>query len=217
MADEIAPFRVRIVPGFRGTRCPGCSSVSPCDPDPDCELCGGKGWIEFKESPTMDATSELFPEPAIVFELFVPGLPKTKGSFQPLVSRHKAKKTGKHYVYMKESGTDDSRDARKAWTKIVTDSVWTAWDDEVGRKLDKGEAVSVSMLFLLPRPKTVKRKYPTSLMDGDVDKLSRLVLDALKKAGVYKDDSQVCDAPPSKRYAREDQAEGCLIKIEILS
>lgn len=165
----------------------------------------------------MTKTAPLFPEPAIAFELFVPGLPKTKGSFNPLISKYPSKKTGKHYIYMQESGTDKSRDARKAWIKIVTDSVAWEWDAKVGRKLEGDEAVSVSMMFWLPRPKTVKRKYPTSLMDGDVDKLSRLVLDALKKAGVYSDDSQVCDAPPRKRYADHDQAEGCLIKIELLT
>lgn len=59
--------------------------------------------------------------------------------------------------------------------------------------------VRVEAVFFLPRPKTVKREYPTVAPDGD--KLSRGLLDALTTAGVYEDDAQVVDLIALKRYS----------------
>ena len=50
--------------------------------------------------------------------------------------------------------------------------------------------VRVDLKFLIPRPKTVVRKYPVGRYDGDIDKLMRGILDAMTGV-VYKDDSQV--------------------------
>ena len=45
----------------------------------------------------------------------------------------------------------------------------------------------VELDFYLPRPKTVKRQWPT--VRPDADKLLRAVLDLMTKAGVYCDDA----------------------------
>ena len=58
--------------------------------------------------------------------------------------------------------------------------------------------VRVEVVFYLPRPKTVKREYPS--VAPDVDKCARAVLDALTAAGVYVDDAQVVDLVALKRY-----------------
>lgn len=58
-------------------------------------------------------------------------------------------------------------------------------------------AVSVSLGFLLRRPKSVSREHPT--VPPDVDKLVRAVLDSLTGT-VYEDDAQVTDMHVTKRY-----------------
>ena len=71
--------------------------------------------------------------------------------------------------------------------------------------------VSVRLLFLMPRLKTVIRKYPTGKREGDVDKLLRAILDAMTGV-VYGDDSQVVDAHPRKEYT--DGETGVWIHID---
>lgn len=73
--------------------------------------------------------------------------------------------------------------------------------------------VSVEVVFLLPRPKSVSTKRrPLPTVKPDLDKLLRSTLDALKSAGVYGDDSQVVQVACSKVYA-EDQPSGAVIEI----
>ncbi len=81
------------------------------------------------------------------------------------------------------------------WYKDVERSIGEQWD----HGMLEGP-VKVRFLFLLPRKKTVKRKFPISKFDGDVDKLVRAIFDAMTGI-VYKDDSQVCDSSEQKRYA----------------
>jgi len=64
--------------------------------------------------------------------------------------------------------------------------------------------VSIEIDFYLPRPRTVKRIYPT--VPPDLDKLIRGVLDALTGIG-YLDDSQVVDIKASKAYSPTPGAE----------
>jgi len=59
------------------------------------------------------------------------------------------------------------------------------------------EAVVMTMYFTMPKPRTVKRNYPT--VPPDLDKLVRAVLDALT-AICYVDDSQVVELYAKKIY-----------------
>lgn len=77
------------------------------------------------------------------------------------------------------------------------------WSDRISaeaREYD-GEpmsgAVEMRLTFYLPRPKTVKRRYPT--VKPDIDKLARAVQDALNGI-VYRDDAQVVSLSVHKRY-----------------
>lgn len=74
------------------------------------------------------------------------------------------------------------------------------------------EPVSISVIFNLPKPKSVKRQEPT--VPPDLDKLQRAVGDALSIDCKYlKDDSVITEWHAYKRY---DPAPSVFIKIAIL-
>lgn len=80
--------------------------------------------------------------------------------------------------------------------------------------------VSVFIEFYFPRPLAAKnRLYPHKRSVGDIDKLSRAVLDALQptktEPGVLADDSLVVDLSAHKRYT-ESQMTGAYIAIREL-
>lgn len=60
--------------------------------------------------------------------------------------------------------------------------------------------LSVDLLFVIPRKKTVTRELPT--VPPDLDKLTRAVFDALTLAKVWADDALVVDLSAHKRYGR---------------
>ena len=57
--------------------------------------------------------------------------------------------------------------------------------------------IKVDILFLLRKPKTVKREYPT--VPSDVDNYAKLVLDCMNEI-VIEDDSMVIDLRVRKEY-----------------
>ena len=80
--------------------------------------------------------------------------------------------------------------------------------------------VSVFIEFYFPRPLAAKnRLYPHKRSVGDIDKLSRAVLDALQptktEPGVLADDSLVVDLSAHKRYT-ESEMTGAYIAIREL-
>ena len=63
--------------------------------------------------------------------------------------------------------------------------------------------LNVVLAFALPKPKVAERgprRWPTSKNAGDVDKLTRAVLDALTDAAVFGDDGQVVRLVVEKDY-----------------
>lgn len=74
--------------------------------------------------------------------------------------------------------------------------------------------VRVELVFLLDRPKSVKRPLPQTR--PDIDKLARSTLDALQSSGVIVEDGRVADLVLSKRYADGVPA-GCQIRITDLA
>jgi hypothetical protein len=65
----------------------------------------------------------------------------------------------------------------------------------------------------VPRPASVKwTKRPYPVVAPDLDKYVRGIGDALKQAGVYKDDAQIVAIRATKRYA-DDQQPGAWIVI----
>jgi hypothetical protein len=139
------------------------------------------------------------------------GIPKPQGSKIPGVSS----KTGKMFV-REQSGkglTDWRQDVKEAalLARGVKYDVTPQADgvNEVGADIATFTgAVRLRVDFFHPRPASVpvkKRKHPT--VAPDLDKEVRGVGDALKAAGVYKDDAQIIEIRASKRYVTDDPAD----------
>lgn len=143
---------------------------------------------------------------------FVAGKPVCKGSKNGQVHRTKS---GKLYATV----YDQPGTKLKKWEKAV---YLTALSQRQGQGLIQNP-VRVRLYFQTPRPKshlTSKgkpssqyREYPTSKQVGDIDKLSRAVLDGLTGA-IYADDSQVIRLETEKHYS---EPEGVWIEIFELS
>lgn len=79
--------------------------------------------------------------------------------------------------------------------------------------------VSVSIKFVMPRPKRLQRsKDPAGeiphITKPDPDNLAKAVLDVCSDLGVWRDDRQVCDLFVQKRYTRKDGRSGMHLVIE---
>jgi Holliday junction resolvase RusA-like endonuclease len=127
-----------------------------------------------------------------VYEFTVNGLPKTKGSYRGTLNKH----TGRVVVFQDCKQT-------KPWQKAI---------EVEAKKVAPPEPLTgpicVSAIFKIQRGKTVKREFPT--VKPDIDKLERVVLDAL--TGIfYVDDGQVINVHTYKLY---DTSPGVDIAIQ---
>jgi crossover junction endodeoxyribonuclease RusA len=84
------------------------------------------------------------------------------------------------------------------------------WEAKVAGATPHGLPVRITIIFIMPRPKTVKRPYPT--VAPDLDKLVRGVLDGLTGIA-YEDDAQVIEIHAHKVYGSSSGAE---IRLEII-
>ena len=143
---------------------------------------------------------------------FVAGKPVCKGSKNGQVNRTK---NGKLFATV----YDQPGAKLKKWERAV---YMTALSQRLGCGLIQNP-VRVRLYFQTPRPAshtTSKGKptkafleYPTSKAVGDIDKLSRAVLDGLTGA-IYADDSQVIRLETEKHYS---SPEGVWIEVVELS
>ena len=115
---------------------------------------------------------------------FVSGDPKTKGSWVPV----RGKGNGK--TKLRPAGKGHGK-----WFKRVRDEFARQWR---GEPLLEGP-VSVVLSFKLPRPKTVRRRFPISRYDGDGDKHERAIWDGLTGT-VIVDDGQIVKWNGEKEY-----------------
>lgn len=100
----------------------------------------------------------------------------------------------------------------KVWRDDVRDSVLRANNMP---KVRLEGAVILTLAFVLQRPKTApKKRVLSAAKKPDLDKLIRAVMDALKSADVYQDDSQVTTIVASKRVAGLDETPGVFITIQ---
>jgi Holliday junction resolvase RusA-like endonuclease len=133
----------------------------------------------------------------------VPGLPVPQGSKKPVTIK------GRTILI------DDNK-ALPKWradvARIVAHGLPAGW-----RPLDG--PVEVELLFRLPRPAPGQRGsviaagMPIHQTSGDTDKLERAILDALKTAHVYTDDSRVTDLIGRKRYPGPGERPGVTIEV----
>lgn len=96
----------------------------------------------------------------------------------------------------------------KPWMKAIRTAALTQ-ASELGVTEMIDVPVSVFIEFYFPRPAAAKNRiYPHKRSVGDIDKLSRAVLDALQptrtEKGILTDDSLVVDLMAYKRYATDD-------------
>jgi crossover junction endodeoxyribonuclease RusA len=75
------------------------------------------------------------------------------------------------------------------------------------------EPLELSVIFYLPRPKSVSREFPAVM--PDVDKLLRAVFDSLSGV-IYLDDSRIIRATAQKLYA-DHRGPGAVIRVNTLA
>ena len=98
----------------------------------------------------------------------------------------------KAFVVNGRACTTNANSKTKAWETLVA----TVAQEHRPEELWRGP-VAVALRFIVSKPKTVKRGYPS--VKPDIDKLARAVLDGLTGI-VFQDDAQVIDLEVRKRY-----------------
>jgi Holliday junction resolvase RusA-like endonuclease len=121
-----------------------------------------------------------------VISYFIPGEPAPQGSKNGFV------KNGR--VVMVESSLKV-----KPWRAAVTQKTAQYMSWETLNALDK--PVEIALVFYLPKPKSVKRTWPS--VKPDLDKLIRSTFDGLTTGGLYTDDALVIAVSASKQYATD--------------
>lgn len=117
------------------------------------------------------------------------GAPSPQGSKIPGVT-----KAGKAFV------REQAGEGLKHWRKSIIDATIEA-RAAIHHQTIAGP-VAMAITFFMPRPATVKRAQPS--VRPDLDKMVRAAGDALKSAGAYKDDGNICQLLAIKRYATDD-------------
>ncbi|HEY8590687.1 MAG TPA: RusA family crossover junction endodeoxyribonuclease [Naasia sp.] len=111
--------------------------------------------------------------------------------------------------------TDQNAKVLKPWRTAVAEAAQYA---AFGRTeellpLRKAQAaLDVDLVFLLPRPASVKRSWPS--VSPDIDKLARSVLDGLTASGLIRDDSQIVRLVALKRYSDRP---GAVVKVGLMA
>lgn len=127
------------------------------------------------------------------------GIPATAGSFVP-----RKRKNGS--LYLLRSGSQKHKKWRQAAESTIRQTVDT-WKWEV----TQDDQYSVSLSFLLPKPKSVTRDQPN--VKPDIDKLCRSTLDALTVGKAIDDDARIIQLTASKTYAAGSEQPGCYITV----
>ena len=117
-----------------------------------------------------------------VISYFVDGEPAPQGSKNGFV------KNGR--VVMVESSKKV-----KPWREAV------AWQTKAKVRQPMTSPVEIALVFHLPKPKSVTRKWPS--VKPDLDKLIRSTFDGLTTGGLYTDDALVIAVSASKQYATD--------------
>lgn len=114
--------------------------------------------------------------------LTLPGRPAPKGSLKCIG------RGGRHQLIEDNART-------KPWRQTIV-----TWARKATNHADPGQPVGVAVTITIERPKSVSRVHATTRNTYDVDKLARLVLDALQDAKVLPDDAQVVELLARKAY-----------------
>jgi Holliday junction resolvase RusA-like endonuclease len=88
-----------------------------------------------------------------------------------------------------------------ARTKPWTESIVVAAREALNGAPPLEGPVAVEIAFYLPRPKSAPKRVTRQIKTPDTDKLIRCCLDALTRAGVWRDDAQVVRIAATKEFA----------------
>lgn len=127
-----------------------------------------------------------------MLQVFVPGIPQPQGSKQGFIR-------GNRVVLV------EANKKLKPWRALVKDTLEAA---NVTCQPIRAP-VTLTVIFFMPKPKSVKREYPS--VKPDLDKLIRSINDSATDAGVLQDDSQVIEIVAHKVYADQFLPGGVLI------
>jgi Holliday junction resolvase RusA-like endonuclease len=153
--------------------------------------------------------------PAAEITLTITGTPAPQGSKKAMPIYKGSKKKGTRQFTGKVNLVEQTRKTLKPWREAVTEQA----AEQYTRPAPLDVPLSVGMVFLIARPKSVRRPYPA--VTPDLSKLVRAVEDALTDAGVWRDDALVVRYHElAKVYLHPDMAvdePGVLISIRPLA
>jgi len=89
----------------------------------------------------------------------------------------------------------------KAWKQAIGIAMNQALSDSSLESYARSEALSISMLFVLPKPKKCKYNWPIHNGEGDADNYGYAPSNLLQ-GRLYPDDVQICDNHVIKTYYR---------------
>lgn len=123
-----------------------------------------------------------------------------------------SRKKGTRQFTGKVNLVEQTRKTLKPWREAVTEQA----ADQYSRPAPLDVPLSVGMVFLMARPKSVRRPYPC--VTPDLSKLVRAVEDALTDAKVWRDDALVVRYHElAKVYAAAGEQPGVLVSIRPLA
>lgn len=124
---------------------------------------------------------------------FTPGTPRPQGS-KRYIGGGRSIESSKHLP---------------AWRKALTTSAETAHN----HKPPIQGPITITAIFIFPRPKRLKNKTEPHTKTPDLDKLQRALGDALTQSGAINDDSQITTWITHKRYAHPGETPGAHIHL----
>ena len=130
-----------------------------------------------------------------MIQVFVPGIPQPQGSKNAYVRGNRA-------VLV------EANKKLPAWRKLVTERLEAA---NISCQPLEG-AVTLEVIFLMPKAKSNKKDYP--FQKPDLDKLIRSIGDSSTNAGCISDDSQICEIVAHKLWAGEESDSGAVITLK---
>jgi Holliday junction resolvase RusA-like endonuclease len=135
-------------------------------------------------------------------QIWVPGRPEPKGS----MTRIPPRRPGGKAVWINDNPRYND------WEDTMVEVMRLLAGNKIAEPIN--DAVELIAEFYLPRPgKTKFRDAPIGEGIGDLDKLIRGAGDAIKKAGIYRDDSRIARIVAEKVYASPVQPAGARIQL----
>ncbi len=127
------------------------------------------------------------------FELFVEGIPN--GKARP--------RLGRYAVYSPKSGFEEDVESQARAMMCVRPK---------GARGPIEGPISAGFTFYFNRPKSTPKKQNWKTTKPDLDNLLKGVQDALERAGVFKNDAQICDTSSRKIFS--DKNSGVYIMLK---